>query len=227
MCWGIGSRALDKPGTVILDRLGECIHRRLEEALAAGVGEGRGAGLSGALTHAAALLRMDGEQRLRGLGDYLFWEGIDRLESLGRLDLYGLALDAGAGWLALVSAEKAGDPKWQIYQNILLTRRGNLLASQGDLAGALEAYRAGMAIGQRLAAADPSNAGWQRDLSVSLTKITQFHETQGQHAEALRFAEQSLAIGEGLALLDTSNVIWRNDVKFSRRMVARLQNIQE
>jgi hypothetical protein len=50
-----------------------------------------------------------------------------------------------------------------------------MLASQG----ALEDYRAGMAITQRLAAADPSNA------------------------------------------------MWRNDVEVSRRMVARLRNIQE
>ena len=31
--------------------------------------------------------------------------------------------------------------------------------AQGDLAGALEAYEAGLAIRQRLASADPGNAG--------------------------------------------------------------------
>lgn len=149
-----------------------CQSRRLlliieRGALAAGVGEGGGAGVSNTLTHAATLLRMDGTPRLRGSGDYPLHGGSDRLESLGRLDLYGLALDAGTGWLALVLMGKAGDPKWQNCQKILLTRRGDLLASQGDLAGAMEAYRAGMAIAQRLAAADPSNTGLQRDLSVS------------------------------------------------------------
>ena len=33
------------------------------------------------------------------------------------------------------------------------------------------AYQAALAIAQRLAAADPGNAGWQRDLSVSHNKI--------------------------------------------------------
>jgi hypothetical protein len=89
------ARALDKPGTLVLDRLAEWMRRGLAGELAAVGGDGRGAGLADALTHAAALLRMDGEQRLRGLANYLLWKGIDRLESLGRLDLCGLALD---GW---------------------------------------------------------------------------------------------------------------------------------
>ena len=39
--------------------------------------------------------------------------------------------------------------------------------AQGDLATALTSYQAALAIGERLAKADPGNAGWQRDLSVS------------------------------------------------------------
>ena len=42
--------------------------------------------------------------------------------------------------------------------------------AQGQLDDALAAYRASLAIRERLAAADPSNAGWQRDLSVSHNK---------------------------------------------------------
>ena len=47
---------------------------------------------------------------------------------------------------------------------------GDVLRDQGDLAGALEAYRESLAVRRRLAAADPSNAGWQRDLTVSHDK---------------------------------------------------------
>ena len=42
-----------------------------------------------------------------------------------------------------------------------------MLAAQGKLDEALEAYRDGLAIRERLAAADRSNTRWQRDLSVS------------------------------------------------------------
>jgi hypothetical protein len=44
---------------------------------------------------------------------------------------------------------------------------GNVLVAQGDLAAALQAYRDSLGIRERLAKADPGNAGWQRDLSVS------------------------------------------------------------
>ena len=43
----------------------------------------------------------------------------------------------------------------------------NVRQAQGDLAGALAAYEADLAIAERLAASDPGNAGWQRDLIVS------------------------------------------------------------
>ena len=213
------ARALDKPDTVILYRLGEWIHSRLEMVLVAGGGEGRGAELSDALTHAAALLRIDGEHQLHGLGGYLLWEGMDRLNSLGRLDLYGLAVDAGAGWLAFVSAEKAGDSLWQIYQNILLIRRGKLLANQGDLEGALEAYRAGMVISQRLVATDPSNAEWQRELSVSHNKVGDVLSSQGDLVGALETYRAGMVIKQRLAAAEPSNADWQRDLSVSHNKV--------
>ena len=45
------------------------------------------------------------------------------------------------------------------------------LRDQGDLAGALAAYREPLQVSRRLAEAHPSNAGWQRDLSVSHNKV--------------------------------------------------------
>jgi hypothetical protein len=52
----------------------------------------------------------------------------------------------------------------------------NVRQAQGDLAGALVAYDAACAIGERLAASDPGNAGWQRDLIVSHWKIAELLE---------------------------------------------------
>jgi hypothetical protein len=39
--------------------------------------------------------------------------------------------------------------------------------AQGDLKAPLKSYSDSLAIMERLAKADPDNAGWQRDLSVS------------------------------------------------------------
>ena len=38
--------------------------------------------------------------------------------------------------------------------------------TQGNLAGALKSYQNSLAIADRLAKADPNNAGWQHDLGI-------------------------------------------------------------
>ena len=50
-------------------------------------------------------------------------------------------------------------------------RIGDVL-EQGSLPAALDSYKASLAIADRLAKADPGNAGCQRDLSVSAYEIT-------------------------------------------------------
>ena len=71
---------------------------------------------------------------------------------------------------------------------------GDVQVAQGDLAAALAAYQASLAIRERLADADPSNAGWQRDLSVSLEKLGDLKSARGDLDGALADFEQSLAI---------------------------------
>ena len=92
-----------------------------------------------------------------------------------------------------------------------------------NLAGALAAYREDLAISQRLAAADPANAGWQRDLSYSHTIIGQVLVKQEQWRDALPHLETSLQIDERLAALDPTNVTWQKDVQISRRLAAQVR----
>ena len=56
-----------------------------------------------------------------------------------------------------------------------------------------------LAIFERLATADPSNAGWQRDLSVSHEKVGDVLTAQGRLDHALEAYRASLAIAERLA----------------------------
>ena len=51
---------------------------------------------------------------------------------------------------------------WQRDLSVSQEKVGNVLRDQGDLAGALAAYRESLQARRRLAEADPSNAGWQR-----------------------------------------------------------------
>jgi hypothetical protein len=60
-----------------------------------------------------------------------------------------------------------------------------VLQAQGDLPGALAAYRGGLAIRKALAAKDPGNTDWQHDLLVSYTKIGLVASEQNDLAGAL------------------------------------------
>ena len=83
----------------------------------------------------------------------------------------------------------AADPSnagWQRDLFVSSVKIGDVLLDQGDLAGALRAFRESLAVAERLAAADPSNAGWQRDLVVSYVKVAQVAENNST-GEALEW----------------------------------------
>ena len=94
-----------------------------------------------------------------------------------------------------------------------------MLVEQGKLDEALKAYRDGLAIRERLAAADRSNAEWQRDLSVSYDKVGDVLVAQGKLDEALKAYRDGLAIRERLAAADRSNTQWQRDLSISYNKV--------
>jgi hypothetical protein len=63
----------------------------------------------------------------------------------------------------------------------------------------------------RLAKADPGNAGWQRDLSVSHDKIGDVQFKQGDLTAALTSYQASLAIRDRLAKADPGNAGWQRE----------------
>jgi len=87
-----------------------------------------------------------------------------------------------------------------------------VLAEQGNLTEALKSYRDSLAITERLAKGDPSNAAWQRDLAASEYKVGNVLVEQGNLTEALKSYRDSLAITERLAKADPSNAAWQRDL---------------
>jgi len=75
---------------------------------------------------------------------------------------------------------------------------------------------------ERLAKADPGNAGWQRDLSVSQDRIGDVQQAQGDLAAALTSHQAALAIAERLAKADPGNAGWQRDL--SKLLAKRLTN---
>jgi tetratricopeptide (TPR) repeat protein len=76
---------------------------------------------------------------------------------------------------------------------------GEILAAQGNLAGAAMSYEEGIAISQHLVNADPGNAGWQNDLALLHDRIGNVQFPQGDLIGALKSYRASAAIGERLA----------------------------
>jgi hypothetical protein len=77
---------------------------------------------------------------------------------------------------------------------------GDVRQAQGDLAGALAAYVADLAIAERLAALDPGNPGWQRDLIVSHWRIAAvLEELPERRGEVATHWGKALAVARELA----------------------------
>ena len=98
--------------------------------------------------------------------------------------------------------------------------RGDILVARGNLAEAQKTYRDAAADADRLAKADPGNAGWQRDLSVSYDSVGDVLKEQGNLPEALKSYQASLAIADRLAKADPGNAGWQRDVYASLWYVA-------
>jgi tetratricopeptide (TPR) repeat protein len=112
--------------------------------------------------------------------------------------------------------EDSGELAW------LLGTAGDYLQGRAALADVVPLYDRTRAIFERLAQADPGNAGWQRDLSVSHEKIGDVLVAQGNLAPALESYRASLAIRERLAQADPGNAGWQRDLIVSNVKLAEV-----
>ena len=84
--------------------------------------------------------------------------------------------------------------------------------AQGNLPEALKAFRDGLAISDRLAKADPGNAGWQHDLGISNERIGDVLMAQGNLPEAMKSYQAKQGIISRLAKADPGNAGWQRDL---------------
>ena len=82
---------------------------------------------------------------------------------------------------------------------------GHILVTLGRSDDALKSFRDGLAIDDRLAKADPGNAGWQRNLGVSYERVGFVLVAQGNLPEALKSFREVLVIRDRLAKADPGN----------------------
>jgi tetratricopeptide (TPR) repeat protein len=145
----------------------------------------------------------------------------------------GLLADAGRNSKMAVAVRGAlakADPsnaEWQRDLSVSHSKTGDVLRAQGDLKGALAAYRASHGIAERLAECDPSNAGWQRDLAVSHERTGDVLSAQGDLKGALAAFKAGMEIRERLAKGDPSTTGWQTDLIVSRMKLYFLMDVSQ
>jgi tetratricopeptide (TPR) repeat protein len=147
----------------------------------------------------------------------LFWAGWLEIDH-GDLDKAQTRLER-----ALKLAEEGNQADYKSWARIGL---GEIWQKRSDLAAALQSYSDSLAIAERLAKADPGNAGWQRDLSVSYNKVGGVQVAQGDLKAALKSYSDSLAIRERLAKADPGNAGWQRDLSVSYDNLGGVQEAQ-
>ncbi len=128
-------------------------------------------------------------------------------------------LQAARATLQRLAATDPSNAGWQRDLSVSHNKVGDVLLDQGDLAGALGAYRQSLAVAERLAAADPSNAQWQQDLGISNERIGDVLLTQGNLTEARHAYELKRRITERLAAADASNASWQRGLSVTHHKI--------
>jgi len=104
------------------------------------------------------------------------------------------------------------------YNNV-----GNVQVAQRNRPEALNSYQVQLAITDRLAAADPSNADRQRDLAVSYAKLARVFRKAGQLTDGRAALPAGRTIIARLVALYPAGSQWRNDLAWFDQQIAELK----
>jgi hypothetical protein len=105
---------------------------------------------------------------------------------------------------------------------VLYIKVGYVHVRQGDLVGANSSYRDSLAIEDRLAKSDPSNANWQRELSVSYAHLADGYRKAGEREKALDALRDGRAIMMRMTSLSPDNAVWKRDLVWFDGQIAEL-----
>ena len=139
------------------------------------------------------------------IGDLLIEKG----DLNGALERFKLRRDISSR----LAGDHPGSDHWRQRELFVsYTKLGKVCLNQGKLADALNAFREGLAIAERLTHADPNNIQWQRDLSVAYAGIGDAFTDRRIPKNALTPYQSSLAIVERLAKSDPGDVALQRDL---------------
>jgi tetratricopeptide (TPR) repeat protein len=153
-------------------------------------------------------------QQAESILQYLLYDLRDKLAPVGRLDIVADVQKRVDAYYQKLGIEP-DNPEILQNRSVAYSNEGNRLQAQGNLPGALKAYRKAYAIIQRLAQADPKNVQWQLDLSASHNNIGNILEAQGDLTGALKAYRESLGIDKRFVQVDPANTIWQHSLSVS------------
>jgi tetratricopeptide (TPR) repeat protein len=139
----------------------------------------------------------------------------------------GQALMAYLDGLALAEDLAKADPGnagWQLDLSVSQEKIGNVLAEQGKLQAARNAYQASLAIRERLAGAH--SAGWQRGLSASRIGVADIMQAQGDASGTLEDCRAAHEIFKRLVKADPGNAQCQRGLSVSHSRIGDVMRTQ-
>jgi tetratricopeptide (TPR) repeat protein len=157
--------------------------------------------------------------------EFLLYDLREALEPVGRLDIIEKVEQRVEEYYRELGVDP-NEPRTLQNRWAAAARAGDFARDRGDLDTAVTEYRAGLAIAERLVAADATNTEWQRDLLVSHNRVGAVLQAQGDLAGALTEYRAGLAIAERLAAVDATNALWQSDLWVSHDKVGDVLQAQ-
>ena len=97
-----------------------------------------------------------------------------------------------------------------------------MLVAQGDLPGALKAFRNSLAIFEELSRADPGNAGWRRDVAAAYARVANALQASGDSEGALGALRAGRAILAPLVERHPDWAKWKQDLAWFDAQLAEV-----
>jgi tetratricopeptide (TPR) repeat protein len=127
---------------------------------------------------------------------------------VGATDLAGDYARKATATFRELFANDVGNPLRPLDLSRGLDSAGDVLAAQGDRAGALAAYRESLDIARALSAKDPGNTGLRDDVATSLDFVGDMLTAQGDRSGALASYRESVDIRRQISAKEPGNAKW-------------------
>jgi tetratricopeptide (TPR) repeat protein/tRNA A-37 threonylcarbamoyl transferase component Bud32 len=158
------------------------------------------AGRQRELADARAVEAVEAQDRAENLAAYMLVDLRNGLRPIGRLDLLGGVAQTSLEYYQSLPDEGLSNAQRR-SRATALTNVGDVLRSQGNLAGAVECFRGAVAIRTRVAAAEPTNIHWQDELRHAHHRVGDTLVLMKDHEGMLESHRAATQISERLAAM--------------------------